>query len=132
MRGSFNRVYVGKYQHGFIALIDNFALFVDETVVRAFRIFSLIRYRSGNVYCVADEDRFDKPQPVVSVAEGDRVDDLGGHSYGDRKDQGAMGDALTEGLSLDPLRIHVVRVEVPRLARMEYNVRLGDRAPDGS
>ena len=42
-----------------------------------------------------------------------------------------MGDALAEGLGAAELGIHVVGEEIPRMAGMDDDVGLGDRAAQG-
>src|SRR5215203_1769214 len=131
LRALFDKVNVGKHEDGFVALVDDFALFVNKTVLRALRIFLLILYRDGDAYRVADEDRLDETQSIVAVTEGYRIDFAGCHAYSDGEYQRPMGHALAEGLGLYPLGVHVVRVEVSGVTGVDHDVGLGNRAPGG-
>src|SRR5215211_4098112 len=86
LRALFDKVNVGKHEDGFVALVDDFALFVNKTVLRALRIFLLILYCDGDAYRVADEDWLDETQSIVAVTEGNRVDFASRHTHGDGED----------------------------------------------
>ena len=71
------------------------------------------------------ERGIDEAQAVVSVGEGFRVDVPGRQTDCDGENQGAVGDALTEFLSLTPLSIHVMRIKITALAGVQDDVSFG-------
>ena len=66
--------------HYFAALIDHFASFHHPPVVRAFWFVGLFLDGDAGVNGVADEHRLGKSEPVVTVAEGHRIDLAGGEA----------------------------------------------------
>src|ERR1700744_5831987 len=84
-----------------------------------------------DVQGIADEDWFEKAESVVSIAKGFRVDFPRGHAHGHAENQSAVRDSLSERLRLAPFGIHVMRIEVTRLAGMDNEVRFGDGSAQG-
>ena len=78
---------------------------------------------------VIDEDWVDEADPVVPVAHGPWVDHVRGHADSHGKHEGAVSHPLAEGLGGAPLPVHMVRVEVARLASVQHYIRLCDRPP---
>jgi hypothetical protein len=50
------------------------------------------------------------------------------HSHANAKDQGSVGQTLSERLSFAPFGIHMMRVEVAGLTGVHHDVGLGDGA----
>ena len=62
---------------------------------------------------IADKNRFNKMEPVVAGEKGVLIDLGGGGADADAEYQGAVGDALPEGLRFAPSGIQVVREKSP-------------------
>ena len=72
------------------------------------------------------KDRLDKPQPVISVAERLRVYLTCRQAHRQAENESAVRYALPKKLRFAPFRIHVVRIEITCLSRMQNDIRLGN------
>jgi len=118
-------------EDGFIALVDYVESFDDDTVRGALGVFAELFDGDVDANGVVEEHGFHETEAVVAVTHGAGIDGASGHADGYAEDEGAVGDALAEGLGLAPLGIHVMRVEVTGLAGVEDDVGFSDGAADG-
>src|ERR1700746_1740211 len=77
---------------------------------------------------VVKKDRAYKPQAIVSVTHRARIDRARRHSHSYREDQRAVRHPLFERLGVTPLRVHMMRVEVASLSRMQHNIGFSNGA----
>src|ERR1044071_6060074 len=82
-------------EDGLSALIQNFQRFDHHSVTRLL-VLTFFFDRDSAANCVANEHWFNKAQPVVTVAERERIDFTGGHSNRDAENQSAVRNALAE------------------------------------
>src|ERR1022692_5330944 len=80
---------------------------------------------------IANENGLDEAQAVIAVGTGYRIHISGCHADGDAEDQCAVRDPLAKRLALAPFGIHVVRVEIAGLARVDDDVGFRDGPAEG-
>ncbi len=95
-------------EHSFVPLVEHFLGLSDPAQSGALRIAGFGRNRNPGAQCVADMNRARKPQTVVAVGKGARIDLPRGQTNADRKGERAVGDPLAEGLRFAPFRINVM------------------------
>src|SRR6516225_4735871 len=115
-------------QYGLTLLIDYLAGLDHDSMVRPLRVIALFLDRDLHVQSVSNKDGVYEAQTVVSVRHSMRVDDTCCHTDPDAEDQCPVRNPMSKRLRTAPFLIHVVRIEISRLAGMQNNVRLGDRS----
>ncbi len=128
LRFAFDDQNVIRGKNDLAALVDDLAPLDDPAGPRALRIVFLGGDGDAGADRIADMDRADESQTVVTVREGDRVDQGGGEPDTDREDHRAVGNALTAGERFGKLRVHVMGEEITRVPGMDHEVRFRDRA----
>jgi hypothetical protein len=119
------------YEDGFAALVEDFEGFDDDAVCGPLRIFAQLFDRDADMDGVVEEDGLDEAETIVAIAHGAGIDGSGCHADCDAEDQSSMGHALAEGLGAAPLGVHVMRIEVAGLARMQDYIGFCDGSADG-
>ncbi len=114
-------------KHGFIVLIEDFHQLADHAM-RWFFVVVLFLDRHANADGIANKNGLDETQAVIAVGKRLGIDRARRHANRDAEDQRAVRDTLLELLRLAPFGIHVMRVKIARLAGVDDNVRLRDRA----
>src|SRR5262245_15651037 len=110
------------YQDSLITLIDNFTFLDYKTMINALRIIPFISNYHHNMDSVSNEDRLEKTQTIVAIRERQFIDNASRHTDSNAKDQSTVSDTLAKFLRLTPLRIHMVRIKVSSLPRMQHNI----------
>lgn len=90
-----------------------------------FMIFFILDGHS-NLYTIINKNRFDKAEPVIAIGHGYLIDQVGGQSDRNGKNEGAMGDPVFEGLGIAPGFIHMMGEKVAGLFGMEIYILGGD------
>lgn len=80
---------------------------------------------------IADKNGADETQPVIAISHSDLVDPIGRQSDGDAENECSMGNAPAKRLGLAPFFVYMMGKKITRLAGVEDDVRLRDRAPPG-
>src|SRR5579863_8768610 len=118
-------------EHDLIALVQDFAALDDAALARPARVVLLCGDGDARADRVADEDRPDKAQAIVTIREGHWIDQRRREPDADRKNHRAMRDALAEGRRLHELGVEVMGKEISRVAGVDDKVGLGNRATVG-
>jgi len=111
--------------HQLLLLVEGLHGFHHQAITRLLMFFFFLNDDS-DPQCIADEDRTDEAQPLISIGHGQLIEGIGCQPYGDAEDQRAMRYSFLEGLCLAPLFIHMMREKIAGLPCMDHNIRLGD------
>ena len=95
-----NEVEVFADQHRFAVLVGYFEALYYNAVVVALWVRPF--FFDGSLYLdsVADKDRPDKPEPVVAVGHGVRINIPGGQAHRHAENEGAVRDTLPDSASM--------------------------------
>jgi len=127
----FSQQNVLAIQDYFITLVEHFAGLYDAPQPFPLRVVLLVFDRDASAQRVSDEDRFRKPQFVISIRESNRIDVTRGKSDANGKGHGAVRDPLPKRCSPGELRVNVMWEVVSRVTRMSDNICLGDGTSRG-
>jgi hypothetical protein len=83
---------------------------------------SLFLNRYSHADCIANKNRLDKSQAIISIRHGAWIDYARSKPDSYAEDERAVSDSSAEWLSATPLLVHVVRVEVAGLTGMQYDI----------
>lgn len=118
-------------QHRFASLVEDPGCLDYDSIVWSFGIVPFLLDRDVDMQGITDEYGAHKTQSVVSVGHRVGIDDPRGHSDPDAEDEGAVCDTSAKGLGAAPFFVHVVGIEVARVAGVQNNVGFCDRAAAG-
>ena len=115
-------------EYGLIPLIPNLQSFNYDAAFRILGMISLFAgcYRDTNR--VIQKHRTNKTQTIIAVTHGFGIYLSGGHAHAYAENQRSVSHTLTKTLFLAPLRVHMVRVEVPGLPGVQHNICFCDGA----
>ena len=118
-------------QHNISILVEHLHLLNHVAMIRLFRVVPF--FGDGRFYRdrIANMDRADEPDPVITVGEGDGINNIGGQPDRNAENKRAVGDSPFKLLGFDPLLVHVVRKKITGLPGVKHDIRFGDRPPEG-
>src|SRR4051812_1251488 len=112
-------------EHGLAALVERFHELDHHALSGTLWVVPMLLHGATRPQGVADEYGFDEAQPIIAVGKCLKVDLARSLAHRDAEHERAVRDALLEILRLAPLGVHVVRIEIAGLARVQDNVGLG-------